>query len=657
MKAIRMKPALDLSRLLLFLFLFLQLPAETAQATGAADRAAVKIGILSFQPKPETLQRWQPMADYLNRALAPDRFAILPLKEDELERSISRNELDFVLTNPSHYIYLSHIYKLSAPLLTVIRGVGDKFLHSFGGTIFTLASRDDIHDLGNLKNCRIALPFRLAFGACQMQEYELLLADKRPLRDEQFVFKALPHTNIVQAVREHEADVGFARAGILENMAAQGVIKLAEFKIINPQTPADFPYRLSTRLYPEWPLAALEHISRPEQGRLLATLLLMPDRINQTLPFGIRGFAPPASYQEVENVLRELRAAPFDVPPEFRWQDLWHLYHWSILGIGAVFFGIILLLIRLSWVKKSLETTGTALKEKSVALEKLTTELESRVLEETAKRRKQEAVLVQQAKLAAMGEMIGAIAHQWRQPLNALGLCLQNLLDASAYNELTAEYLEKTSRKAMGQINMMSRTIDDFRNFFRIEKRKVSFDTMEVSGRVLALLSPQLENQNIDWRLTCKTHQRSFTSIEKIALCAEKKVTGYGNEFEHVILNLISNAKEAILAKRMLKQAQDSAPEKGHIEIIFSRENEWLLIEVKDNGIGIDRNLRERIFEPYFTTCKTHQGTGLGLYISKVIIEEHMHGTLTLKMPEEEPEDGGACFTIKLPYQENITDD
>jgi signal transduction histidine kinase len=285
-----------------------------------------------------------------------------------------------------------------------------------------------------------------------------------------------------------------------------------------------------------------------------------------------------------------------------------------------------------------------ALAKKSLQLEDLNKNLEARVEEELVARRKNEQILIQQSKMAAMGEMLGAIAHQWRQPLNVVGLIVQNMQEVQEKGRLNAEYVDKSVQKAMMHIDHMSRTIDDFRNFFKPDKGKKVFDTMRAVCDVLSLLSAELSADMIAWRLTCHTHGKTFYNQKDIIECAEKTIEGYQNEFEHVVLNLINNARDAILANRRSGNREKS--EKGLLSFDFYNMNGKIIIEVSDNGGGIPPGVIDRIFEPYFTTKDTAKGTGMGLYMSKVIVEEHLNGMLTAKNNEE-----GATFTIALPQQ------
>jgi signal transduction histidine kinase len=244
--------------------------------------------------------------------------------------------------------------------------------------------------------------------------------------------------------------------------------------------------------------------------------------------------------------------------------------------------------------------------------------------------------------MATMGEMIGAIAHQWRQPLNVVGLIIQNIQDSYGKGRLDTDSMDKMVRKAMTQIEHMSKTIDDFRNFMKPDRNKAVFDTMRAAGNVLGLLSAQLSANGIVCRFSCRTHGKTFEDPEDAAVCPENTVEGYKNEFEHVILNLISNSRDAIIEKR--KRGGIAKSEKGFISLDFFNADGKVNIEVSDNGGGIRPEDIDRIFEPYFTTKEPTKGTGLGLYISKVIVKEHMNGSLTTKNS-----DGGATFCLVLP--------
>jgi len=256
--------------------------------------------------------------------------------------------------------------------------------------------------------------------------------------------------------------------------------------------------------------------------------------------------------------------------------------------------------------------------------------------------RESERILVHQSRLAAMGEMIGAIAHQWRQPLNAVNAIIQDLKDAYEYGVLDRYYLDRSVTNAMQQIQFMSKTIDDFRNFFRPDKTKKSFDVKQAAGEVLTMVSSQLATHGISYRITCHVHNQTFEDFTSpIIPCGEMTILGYENEMMQVFLNLINNAKDAILECR--EHGLMGPGVKGLITVEFNSLGERVMISVTDNGGGIPAGNLDRIFEPYFSTKEQGQGTGIGLYMSKMIIENNMGGRLTARNV-----DGGAEFRIEV---------
>lgn len=246
--------------------------------------------------------------------------------------------------------------------------------------------------------------------------------------------------------------------------------------------------------------------------------------------------------------------------------------------------------------------------------------LEKKVDEEQSKQKEQEQLLIQQTRLAAMGEMIGNIAHQWRQPLNALGLVFQNLKFSYEIGELNDEVMDRTVSKAEMLTKNMSKTIDDFRNFFRPNKAKELFDINKSVLDAIDLVESTFEHHNIKL-------EKNFEE-EKI------EISGFPNEFSQVILNIISNAKDALIENKI---------ENPIVKIETKVENDDVYISIKDNALGIKEEIINKIFEPYFTTKGEVQGTGIGLYMSKIIIEKNMNGKIYVENTHE-----GANFIIKL---------
>lgn len=307
--------------LCLVFFVTLQTPFAFALAN---SHEPIKIGILAYRPKPETLVRWKPLELFLKTQIPERDFIIKAYTYSELNQAVASRQIEFVLTNPSHYIYLKELYGLSSPLASLVKQDQGHLLSAFGGVIFSLADRSDINHLSDLAHKRVAFTKKQSLGGYQMQSYELYQAGIS-IDDKYAHMTGMPHDNVVQAVINKQADVGFVRTGVLEALQTKQGLDLSRLKIINAQNIPSFPFRLSTHLYPEWPIAALPHIDRKLASHFTAVLLLLHDD-NIRKAIGIDSFIVPIDYSPVEKVLRTLRAAPFEAPPSFTLYDIWHRY-------------------------------------------------------------------------------------------------------------------------------------------------------------------------------------------------------------------------------------------------------------------------------------------------------------------------------------------
>lgn len=256
-------------------------------------------------------------------------------------------------------------------------------------------------------------------------------------------------------------------------------------------------------------------------------------------------------------------------------------------------------------------------------MEEINAQLEQRIEIEVEQRRQKEQLLIHQSRLAAMGEMIESIAHQWRQPLNIIGLAMSNMEMKRELGTLDEEEIERNNAIINKNLVFMSNTIDDFRNFFNLNKERVSFHPNEPIEEIFNLLSEQLHYAHIEYEISNRCQRHIF---------------GVVNEFKQVILNIINNAKDAIVSY--------SQNQGGMIKIDLFCDTHHLYINVNDTGGGIPSDIIKRVFEPYFTTKFQNQGTGIGLYMSKVIVEQHFKGILGV-----ENNALGALFTITIPLE------
>ncbi len=258
--------------------------------------------------------------------------------------------------------------------------------------------------------------------------------------------------------------------------------------------------------------------------------------------------------------------------------------------------------------RDALIDTIEALKEKDLALLASLSELKEK-----------EELLFQKAKMADMGEMIGNIAHQWRQPLAVNNTLISILKEKNKRETLQPDELAQKLKEMENSIQYMSRTIDDFMHFYHPNKEKIIFSVSKVVEHALEITHPMLNKANIEIR---------FKSSEGYY------VHGYMNEYMQVLISILTNAKDTLL-DRDIKNA--------YIQINLSGTDNSVVLKISDNAGGIESKHIDRIFDPYFTTKHKSMGTGLGLYISKMIIEKNMNGILSVKNAKD-----GAIFSITM---------
>ncbi len=264
-------------------------------------------------------------------------------------------------------------------------------------------------------------------------------------------------------------------------------------------------------------------------------------------------------------------------------------------------------------------TNNKALSELKSMINDMIDNLEIKIQDEINKRLEQEQLLIQQSKLASMGEMIGNIAHQWRQPLAQISAIHMNMKVTYDFNKFTKEYLDTKIKEANKLTSYMSQTISDFQNFFKPQGEKEEFSIQKACKDAYFIVESSLKYHGIEVNFDIK---------EDIT------VIGYKNEYSQVILNILSNAKDILLERQI---------QNPKINIEIKNGESYAIVKIHDNAGGINENIVDKIFDPYFTTRHKTQGTGIGLYMSKNIIERNMNGYINVKNV-----DNGALFTIKV---------
>ncbi|MBF0464051.1 MAG: PAS domain-containing sensor histidine kinase [Nitrospirae bacterium] len=263
----------------------------------------------------------------------------------------------------------------------------------------------------------------------------------------------------------------------------------------------------------------------------------------------------------------------------------------------------------------------TKRKQMDEEIKTINQKLQNRVVEEVAKNRTKDQLMFEQSRHISMGELLMNISHHWRQPLCSIGLSIQDIKEAYMYGELDGKYLDNNIKSAMSDLNDLSETLDKFRNLYTYEKEQTEFNASEAIDKAEVLISGYIKNMGI--------------RIEK-ELDRSLIIKGFQNEFTQIILNILTNAKD--------KFEQKSIPD-GIIRVKLNKDaaTDRMIISVLDNGGEIPNDIINKVFEPYFTTKDKAQRTGMGLYMSKVIVEQNMKGTLSARN-----NDGWCDFRIEI---------
>ncbi|MBF0486904.1 MAG: HAMP domain-containing histidine kinase [Nitrospirae bacterium] len=263
------------------------------------------------------------------------------------------------------------------------------------------------------------------------------------------------------------------------------------------------------------------------------------------------------------------------------------------------------------------------------------------VSEKIDRYRQLEQILIQQSKMASMGEMVGVIAHQWKQPLNAISVTVQSLKDACRYHELDRQFVEEVTKTVDSQINHMVKTINGFMDYFRPSVGLETFDLIEVIENVFSLLSAGAKHKSY-FRITCHPCGRTFSDFSEVVPCEATVITSYKNKVANVLFNIINNSYEAADERKAIGLMRRS--EKCVIQIDLYESDGSLKMEITDNCGGIPENIKDRIFDSYYTTKRKQKGTGIGLYMSKMIIRGCLGGEITAANVDD-----GAKFILFIP--------
>lgn len=294
----------------------------------------VKIGVLAKNGKEATLKRWNSMAYYLNKELDYYDFEIVPLEFDKMQDSVKNKEINFVITNTMYYVILEHKFGISR-IATLVNtdSLNNYSLKEFGGVIFTKRTNTDILKIKDINGKKLGAVSKLSFGGWVMG-YEELIDHRIDIDDVDLKFLGT-HPAVVSAVERGDVDVGIVRTDTLERMDIGGKINISDFRIIEPKEYNDFPYLVSTSLYPEWPIAKLKHTPDSLSNQLLSKLVAYEPSEKDMSRYNIKGWTVPLDYSKVQNTLKRLRIEPYK-NVQVRFEDIVKEYSGYLYLIGAI---------------------------------------------------------------------------------------------------------------------------------------------------------------------------------------------------------------------------------------------------------------------------------------------------------------------------------
>ena len=798
----------------------------------ANAKEKIVFGIFENRTRDIDANKYNVLEDYLNNMVNSQEYHIdiEMMTYDTINSAVRNKKVQFIMVSPLHYIELKNQNLISSTIATLVYSVVGNYSSSLAGTIVTLQKRDDINSLQDIKNKKIATMGEGFFAAYHVPLYEFFKQDIKLNKDNFVISKS--HYDFIEALKNGKADVGFARSGVVEKLIRENKISADELKYINEYKFEGFPYRVSTPLYPEMAICAMDGVNINIIREVASALYTIKEDHNVSKSLRIGGFIPPADYTVIDRLAKDLRLPPYDIPNKISLIDIWHNYQTFILLAFVVLAVIIALMIyvqvtnnklkqtqdmyleqknRLSsiiefipdllWLKdpdgvyvlcnKKFERLyGTPQKDiigktdydfvsKDLAdffrdndnramyadhpctnLEELTfSDGHSEFTETTktfvkdyhgnligvlgigrdiTKLKKQEEALIEQkkelqeifnttkdgiaiidkdsrfikvnrayceitglseeellqtscielsadedklkstealgrvlsgeilegfeknciikdrvitvnmsvalmpngknmlvsmkdisylktiekqSKLASMGEMIGNIAHQWRQPLSVISVVASGLKVRQDFGEVSGYDLRDDMDEIVNQVNYLSKTIDDFRNFIKDNNTsKISCMLSSILDKTLSLLNSSFKNHGISIQLD---------------IVEDVEIECYENELIQSFINIINNAKDAL---------KEHVGEDDRVIIItLAKDDKKAKISILDNGGGIPEDIIPRLYEPYFTTKHQSVGTGLGLPMAYQIIVQRHGGDI--KVTNKTFEYNGKLFT------------
>jgi signal transduction histidine kinase len=557
-----------------------------------ANQPTVKIGVLAKRGPTITHKRWDATAQYLSKLIPEHQFEILTIDFEDIFETVAKGKVDFILANSGYYVVLESQYGAQRITTLVNKHITGLAQKEFGGVLFThIDNKDRFNTIEDIRDTSFGAVNENSLGGWQMAWRELVEHDIDKDKDLASLRFIGTHDKVVYAVLKKDVEIGTVRTDTLERMALEEKIDLNKIHIIAPKSYDNFPFLISTRLYPEWPLAKLKHTSDELSKQVAIALMQMSAVCDAAIQAKIDGWSTPLSYQPVHACFKVLKIPPYYQPIEF-WKVIDKYKFWIVFYLFGAIAGISMLIYQV----------------------RLTSFL-----------RKTQNELVQTEKMAALGRLVAGIAHEVNTPIG-IGVTAASHLkkEIKSFNEnyknesLTKssfeEFIDVSVQSSDILLNNLERAANIIQNFKQVSvdqssDKTRSFFLKEYIESIITNLKPSLK--------------QSSPLIE--IHCPESlQIDSNPGAFYQIFTNLIMNS--------IIHGFEDE--KQGHIIIEVHHKGHDIEIIYKDNGKGMSKENLAKIFDPFFTTRRSLGGSGLGTHIIYNLVTQKLHGTITAKSEE-----------------------
>lgn len=569
----------------------------------------IKIGVLAKRGAEVTFKKWNATSQYLSEQIPAYSFEIVPLAFEEIFEAVEKEEVDFILANSGYYVVLEHEYGAQRITTLVNKHITGLTQKEFGGVIFThIDNKDRFNTLKSLKGTSLGAVNVNSLGGWQMAWRELVDADI----DKDSHFSSISfegtHDKVVHAVLNKKIDVGTVRTDTIERMALENQIDLNKVHIINPQVHADFPFLISTKLYPEWPFARLKHTPDLLSKQVAIALMKISSNSRAARDASIDSWNTPLSYQPVHACFKALEIPPYYQEIKF-FDVLVKYWGWILFYLFGAVAGLSMLIYQIRLTSYLRETQDE---------------------------------LVQVEKMASLGRLVAGIAHEVNTPIGigvtAASHLKKEIKDFNSHykNETLTQstfesFVETTVQSSDIILNNLERAAHMIQNFKQVSVDQTSDSTREF------FLKEYLESVVINLKPTLRQHKHTIDIICPPTLVLDSTPGVFYQIFSNLIMNSIIHGFEN--------------KEEGHITITvqFNKKDEIEII-YKDDGKGMSRDAISKVFDPFYTTKRSSGGSGLGTHIIYNLVTQKLNGAISAQSHEGKD----MIFTMNLKVSAHV---